>query len=207
MLDQLASRAPKPARLLQSARVYYADDHDAMPSRRSRGGTAIRSINDNQFVIAAYQASQIYGIGINAQNWSLTFGGNQCATSTTRVRRNLAVYASTTNPCRLQRGRDALSRACSPGHSRRRSNNRSGSAAAIGTLHASELNISSSLRQSCSLKLDALATKRTAASLRAHPELRSELNWHLAQVSTYLANADGLESGFRSLKRSFEQAL
>jgi len=34
-------------------------------------------ISDAQFVIAAYQASQIYGVGINGQSWTLVFGGDQ----------------------------------------------------------------------------------------------------------------------------------
>ena len=43
-------------------------------------------------MIAAYQASQIYGIGINAQNWALTFGGNQMRDiDDQRVRKDLAV--------------------------------------------------------------------------------------------------------------------
>ena len=49
-----------------------------------------KSIGDEQFLIAAYQASQIYGIGINAENWALTFGGEQLRNiDDPQLRRNL----------------------------------------------------------------------------------------------------------------------
>src|SRR5687768_2666796 len=49
-------------------------------------------VSDNQFVIAAYQASQITGIGTNAENWALTFGGEQLRNiDDPKVRRNLEV--------------------------------------------------------------------------------------------------------------------
>ena len=54
-------------------------------------------------------------------------------------------------------------------------------------------------------QLDPAEAGRAAAALRAHPELVSELNWHLAAVANYLTNVDGLESAFRALDRSLEK--
>ena len=55
-----------------------------MPMTGVAGWRGDHRISDDQFVIAAYQASQIYGIGINAQNWTLTFGGTQLRDMTLR---------------------------------------------------------------------------------------------------------------------------
>ena len=77
MLDQMRPEIQNQFDFFDSARVYYSDNVSPTPNRRLPGGLATRKISDNQFVIAAYQASQIYGIGINTQNWALTFGGNQ----------------------------------------------------------------------------------------------------------------------------------
>jgi len=61
------------------------------------------------------------------------------------------------------------------------------------------------LPATCGLKLDAAKAAEAARLLRAHRELIDELNWHLASISNYLTNVDGLEGQFRTLDKSFNE--
>ena len=78
MLDQLRPEIQNQFEFFNSARIYYRTTRP-YAEQALAGWAGDPQISDNQFVIAAYQASQIYGIGINAQNWALTFGGKEAA--------------------------------------------------------------------------------------------------------------------------------
>ena len=174
-----------------------------MPTKRSPAGLATLEFSDNQFVIAAYQASQIYGIGINAQNWALTFGGNQLREiDNQRVRKDLAVvltadyepvgfnamatpyreHVRQVIPASVQ---DQIRGSCGD-----RNVIREGTQFLVV------------LPPTCALHLDPAEAAKAARDLRAQPELVPELNWHLAAVANYLTNVDGLESQFRALRQS-----
>jgi hypothetical protein len=51
------------------------------------------------------------------------------------------------------------------------------------------------------LRIPPAQAARIAAALRARPELKDELNWHLAAVAVYLTNVDILEVPLRELHR------
>ena len=205
MLDQLRPEIRNTLEFFESARVYYKRVRP-FADRALAGWAGDRQVDDNQFVIAAYQASQIYGIGINAQNWTLTFGGNQMRDiGDPKVRRNLAVvltadyepvgFNAVATPYRehvrqvipipLQ---DEIRTRCGD-----RNLTREGAQYIVV------------LPPSCPLKLDPAEAAKAAAALRAHPELVPELNWHLAAVANYLTNVDGLESAFRTLDQSLKK--
>ena len=59
-----------------SARRYYAIT-DAYGRVALKGWARDPSVSDSDFVIAAYQASQIYGFNNNGASWSLVFGADQ----------------------------------------------------------------------------------------------------------------------------------
>jgi hypothetical protein len=205
LLEQWRPELRNQLEFFGSARTYYATTkHYA--DQAFAGWHGDPNISDNQFVIAAYQASQIYGIGINAQNWTLVFGGDQLRDiDDPKIRRDLSVvltadyepvqFNAVATPYRehvrqiipnpLQ---DEIRAQCGDRN--------------IEKEGAQFLVI---LPPSCSLKLDAVAAAQTAAALRAHPELIKELNWHLAAVAVYLTNVDGLEGQFRALDRSFDK--
>jgi hypothetical protein len=162
-------------------------------------------VSDNQFVIAAYQASQIYGIGINAQNWALTFGGDQMRDiDDQRVRRNLAVvltadyepvgFNAVATPYREHVRQiipssiqDQIRASCGD-----RNMTREGAQYIVV------------LPPECPLQLNRVEAAKVAAALRAHRELVPELNWHLAAIANYLTNVDGLEGAFRALDASLK---
>ena len=81
MLVQLIPELRAELAFFKNVETYYATTRRyadlAMAGWKNGGG-----MSDSEFVIAAYQASQISGIGINPDSWSLTFGGEQAISST-----------------------------------------------------------------------------------------------------------------------------
>jgi hypothetical protein len=204
MLDQLRPEIQNQFNYFDSARTYYRTTKP-YAEQALAGWARDPKINDNRFVIAAYQASQIYGLGINAQNWALTFGGNQMRDiDDQRLRRDLAVvltadyepvgFNAMATPYR-QHVRQTIPNAIQD-QIRSRCNDRN-----IPREGAQFIVV---LPPTCPLKLAPAAAAQAAAALRAHPELVNELNWHLAAVANYLANVDGLESQFRALNDSLK---
>jgi hypothetical protein len=204
MLDQLRPELQNQLAFFDSARSYYAITR-RYASQALSGWNGDRQVSDNQFVIAAYQASQIYGIGINAQNWTLTFGGDQMREiDDPRLRRNLAVvltadyepvgFNAVATPYR-EHVRQIIPEAI---QDRIRTQCGDRNVAREGSQYLVVL------PNSCALRLDPVQAAQVAASLRAHRDLVNELNWHLSAVAVYLANVDGLEDGFRQLDRSFK---
>jgi len=205
MLDQLRPEIKNQFEFFDSARVYYKTVRP-FADRALAGWAGDPRVDDNQFVIAAYQASQIYGIGINAQNWALTFGGNQMRNiDDQRVRRNLAVvltadyepvgFNAVATPYRQHVReiipasiQDLIRAACGDRNVPRE-----------GTQYLVVLS------PSCSLQLDPAEAAKVAAALRAHPELVRELNWHMAAVANYLTNVDGLQASFQQLQDSLDK--
>jgi|SRR6185369_17004792 hypothetical protein len=205
MLDQLRPEIQNQFEFFNSARIYYRTTRP-YAEQALAGWAGDPQISDNQFVIAAYQASQIYGIGINAQNWALTFGGNQMRDiDDQRLRKDLAVvltadyepvgFNAMATPYR-QHVRQIIPDAIQD-QIRSRCNDRN-----VSREGAQYLVV---LPPTCPLKLATTEAARAAAALRAHPELVNELNWHLAAVANYLTNVDGLESAFRDLEDSLEK--
>ena len=206
MLEQLRPEIQNQFDFFESARTYYRTTKP-YAEQALAGWAGNKQVSDNQFVIAAYQASQIYGIGINAQNWALAFGGTQMRDiADPRVRRNLAVvltadyepvgFSAVTTPYREHvrqiipnSVQDAIRGSCNDRNVRREG------AQYLVALPAS-----------CPLKLDPDEAAMAAATLRAHPELVRELNWHLAAIANYLTNVDGLEGAFRALDDSLEKS-
>ena len=205
MLEQLRPELQNQLDFFDSARTYYATTR-RYAAQALAGWDGEREISDNQFVIAAYQASQIYGIGINAQNWVLTFGGDQMRDiDDPMLRRNLAViltadyepvgFNAVATPYREHVRKiipdavqDQIRKRCGDQNIERE-----------GTQFIVVL------PPSCALKLDPVQATEAAAALRAHRELVGELNWHLAMIANYLSNVDGLEGGYRALERSFKK--
>jgi hypothetical protein len=157
-------------------------------------------ISDEQFVIAAYQASQISGITINADTWSLTFGGEQIRKlDDPKIRRNLELvltsdytpvnsFAVATSyrehirqviPSDIQ---DEIRRACGD----RNVEGRDGANLVV-------------LPDSCPVKIEPERAAAVAAALRARAELPAELNWHIAAVASFLESFEALIIPIRKL--------
>ena len=183
-------------------RAYYGVTRK-FAERALAGWAGDGDVSDNEFVIAAYQASQITGIGTNAENWALTFGGEQLRNiEDGQIRRNLEVILtadyspiglnSAATPYREQIRRmipiavqDAIRRKCGD----------------RVTFDEARGFVQVMLPEKCELVLPNDQATRVATSLRARPELAEELNWHLATVAVTLLNVDLLERPIRQLHR------
>jgi hypothetical protein len=120
MLEQLRPEIQNQFDFFESARTYFKTTKP-YAEQALAGWAGDHNVSDNQFVIAAYQASQIYGIGINAQNWALAFGGTQMRDiADPRVRRNLAVVLTSDYEPVGFNAVNALPRACPPDHTQLR---------------------------------------------------------------------------------------
>jgi len=205
MLDQLRPELRNQLAFFDTARTYYAITR-RYGDQALAGWAGDPHISDNQFVIAAYQASQIYGIGINAQNWTLTFGGDQMRNiDNPALRRDLAVvltadyepvgFAAMATPYR-QHVREVIPDVVQE-QIRKSCGDRNITREGVQFLVA--------LPPTCPLQLDPAQAAEAARLLRAHRELINELNWHLAAIANYLSNVDGLEGQFRALDGSFNR--
>ena len=203
LLIQLIPELQYQIDFFDSSRVYYATARrfadQALAVWKGDG-----RISDEQFVIAAYQASQIIGIGVNAENWALTFGAEQLRNiADPQVRRNLELamtqdytevqFAAVATPYREQVRRvipihlqDLIRRECGDRQIRN--------------------TFMTHLPPVCSLRLPPAEAKATAAALRARRDLAGELTWHLAAIAVYLDNATVLEQPIRGLHRRLASA-
>jgi hypothetical protein len=201
MLVQLIPEMRTQLEFFDSAETYYRTTR-RYADQAFAGWNRDHQISDEQFVIAAYQASQIYGIGINGDTWSLTFGGEQLRNiDDPQIRRTLEVvmtadysqvaFNAVATQYREQVRRvipidiqDNIRRVCGD----RNVMGRDGAFIVI-------------LPAACPLKIDPARAADIAAALRARKDLLGELRWHLAAVATYLANFEGLSTPIRMLHR------
>lgn len=185
-----------------SAKIYYA-------TTRSYANVAFaawegrENVSDEQFVIAAYQASQVFGIGTNGENWALIFGGQQLRNiDDLEIRRNLS-FLMTSNYDDLDIAavsthyRENVRRVI-PDEVQEAIRNECGDRTPPGRPF---VNI---LSRTCDLDLTAQKSKAIAAALRANPQLVGDLRWHLAAVATFLANMNALEVQTRDLTRRID---
>lgn len=159
-------------------------------------------VDDNAFVIAAYQASQINGVGNNGAVWSAIFGADSLRDIEDRaVRENLARLmtfdyklvdlASVSTRYREEVRKvipDAVQAAI-----RERCGDR-------------PLRAGIRLPERCDLRLDPAAAESTAEALRSRSHLPAELNWHRAAVTTQLFNIASLRSFVATLNDQLSPA-
>ena len=89
MLEQLVPELQSQLEFFATTRTYYVTSR-RFADQALAAWNGDRRISDDQFVIAAYQASQVTGIGTNAENWAITFGGDQLRNiEDPKVRRNM----------------------------------------------------------------------------------------------------------------------
>ena len=205
MLVALVPELQSQVEFFDSIRTYYATSRQ-YADQELAGWRGDPGLTDEQFVIAAYQATQITGIGTNAENWALTFGGEQLRNiDDPKIQRNMEIMLTSdygpvsldaaASPYREQvrhvipiRVQDEIRRECGDRIVK-------GKAGAVFTV----------LPKTCALKITPAEAAKIAADLRARPELAQELNWHLAAIAVVLTNVDILEVPFRELQRDLKK--
>ena len=201
MLVQLAPELESQMEFIATVRTYYATAR-RYADQALAGWNGGPGVSDEQFVIAAYQASQVTGVGTNAENWALTFGGEQLRNiDDSKVRRGMeliltADYEPMTISAVASPYREHVRRVIPikvQDDIRRKCGDR--------TVTGKAGSIVSILPAKCGLRMPAAEAAAVAKSLRARPQLVEELNWHLAGVAVFLTNVDILEAPTRQLHR------
>ena len=200
MLEQLKPELDVQIDYFASVRQYYqTTQHYADAALAGWHGDA--GISNEQFVISAYQASQVYGIGTNAQNWTLVFGGGQLRNIDNPVlRRHLADVMTTdysdVGLATMQTRYRTDVRLLIPDDIQREIRARCGDRL-VRDAADQDINV---LPQRCSLSLDQAEVAATASALRTHASLAHELALHLGSVDGYLQNVDFIEIPMRTLR-------
>lgn len=157
-------------------------------------------ISDHDFVVAAYQASQIYGFGNNGQTWSMIFGGDALRRITDPdIRTPLTQlmsfdyqtlnYSAVASPYRDDVRKvipDSIQQSI-----RRNCGDRIGTDSRIVSLPGT-----------CTIPITADEAGQAARDLRSHPELVHELALHQSAISTYETNLDQFD---RPRQRLYER--
>ena len=163
------------------------------------------TVSDRDFVIAAYQASQILGISNNNSAWPTVLGADQLRRiDNLEIRNELTTLvsadysqldtAAVNTPYRQNVRRqipsdlqDAIRARCGD----RRSTDGSGNFL--------------TLPPTCDLRIDPAQAAKAAAILRAHPSLMEDLQWHVAAQAALLDNLTGFEETTADLQRRIGQ--
>lgn len=163
------------------------------------------SVTDKDFVIAAYQASQVNAAGNNSSVWAQIFGAEELRNiEDLDLRSNLARVmafdyglvnlSAVTTPYR-QHVREVI-----PDPIQEAIRKHCGDRRAPGSIYALEL------PSECPIKLPAQDVAAAAADLRARRHLQLELRWHMAAVANQLLNVETLRILLRDLRRQIGQS-
>jgi hypothetical protein len=199
MLEQLGPSLKSLTDYFETARSYYA-------ITRGYAGVALRGwsgdakVGDRDFVVAAYQASQITGIGTNGASWATVLGADRLRkVDDPRIRDGLSFLMATDYsnidvgavdtpyrrnvrrviPLELQ---DRIRVSCG---------DRANPAKPLFVM----------LPKTCDLAIAPAEAADVARRLRAAPQLAEDLNWHMAAVAALLANLDSFELTTHDLQR------
>lgn len=163
----------------------YYDSVRTYSQRAERGWAGDPTVSDREFVIAAYQASQINGVANNGAVWGAIFGAENLRHIEDRVVRETLARLMTYDfdlvsiPIVSTRYREEV-RKVIPNDIQSAVRNQCGDRVLPDGTPA--------LPETCDLQLAPGEARRTADALRARPELAAELNWHQAAVANQLAN-------------------
>lgn len=203
LLEQLRPELQAIAAYGGSARAYYSVTGGAAMEAFA-GWRGEPRVSDERFVIAAYQASQISGFGTNGDNWALIFGAERLRDiEDERVRRALMElmvfnYDNLELPAISTRYREQVRRVV-PDSLQRLIRGECGDRRPPGSI---SLNM---LPSRCAVDLPDEEASRTAAALRARPDLAEDLRWHESVIAAFLFNARTLELHAQRLARLLEQ--
>ena len=200
LLSQLDTELEIVLKDLDSMDAYYAVS-GRYATRALAGWGGDPAVSDSDFVIAAYQASQINGVGTNSSVWAEIFGAaNLRNIDDLALRRSLRQlmtfdYGLVNLTAVMSRYREEV-RKVIPNDQQSAIRARCGDVTKPSGILV--------LPASCDLHLDPAEAARTAAALRARPDLTAELNWHRAKIATQLQNIDGLRNYARDLSKRID---
>ena len=185
----------------KSARTYYATTGHYADTALA-GWRGDPAVSDAQFVIAAYQASQVYGFNNNGASWALVFGASDLrnipdSAARQALTRLMTFDYSTINIGAVQtRYRDRI-REVIPDPIQQKVRDSCGDVidGAAGTVV---------LRRTCPIAIDPALAAETADGLRRDPALRQLLGQHRSAISAFLSNLELFDGQERILSQRIE---
>lgn len=182
-----------------SAQDYYATT-GRYAETAFRGWNRDPTVSDADFVIAAYQASQIYSFNNNGLSWALAFGANDVRNIRELGIREpltrLITYDFTTLRFGQTAYRDEVRKYIAD-------DIQMAIRARCGELIGAD-DRSFALPATCSIKIGKEIAAAAAAELRRHPELAELLRQHRATTAAFLANLRQFDRQQRLLQRRIE---
>ena len=183
--------------------VGYYRITDKYAERADAGWRNDRSISDREFVIAAYQASQVTAVNNNAAIWAQIFGADELRDiEDQRLREQLAqLLTFDFNIISLgavsTRYREEV-RKTIPNSIQASIRTRCGDRLIPGTAI-------NRLPQTCDIPISADDARSTAAELRSRSELQRELRWHQAAVANQVYNIQTLKTLTQNVAKAVTQ--
>ena len=202
-LDQFKPELHRIRGRVENVRHYYA-------TTRRFADTALAEwagkpgISDSDFVIAAYQASQIKGMATTSSSWATIVGADQLRNIDDPAIRDPMLRLMTfpeenLSLLRMQTEYRSLVRTIIPDDIQEAIRSKCGDY--FVTPDALDL----SLPDRCGLVLDPKEAAATAADLRRHPELIGKLRLHLALVASQLNDVRIYDTAARRLGQALDR--
>lgn len=204
MLVQLKPSIELLQQYFDSARRYYAVTRRYAAVAQA-GWVRDGSVNDSDFVIAAYQASQIMGISTNSVAWAEVLGADRLRqVANAQLRTDLATlmssdYSIIDTPAVDTPYRRNVRRLI-PIALQDRVREQCGDKPPI------EPKFFPSLPVRCPLKLPAAQAAAAANKLREHPEVLDDLQWHMAAQSALIGNFGPFEAATRRVRTLLDRS-
>jgi hypothetical protein len=193
------------ADFFDTAKPYYATA-SAYSDVAFAGWRGDQKISDEQFVVAAYQASQIYTFNTNGDNWATVFGGDRLRDiDNADVRRGLEGlmtfnYDQIDQPAIATPYRQSV-RSVIPVDIQDAIRAECTDKPIAGRLQVFYL------PATCHLDFPQNRFVSAAAALRAHPELVDQLRWHRAAIAAFLANLAIMDNQTRQLRQAIDNSV
>lgn len=198
MLVQLKPSIDLLQQYFESARRYYAVTRGYAAVAQA-GWMRDPSVSDSDFVIAAYQASQIMGIGTNGSAWASVLGADRLRQiENVRLRTDLGTlmssdYSIIDTPAVDTPYRRNVRRLIPIALQDR-------VRAQCGDQPPTDAALFVSLPARCPLSLPAAQAAAAARKLREHPEVLDDLQWHMAAQSALIGNFGPFEQATRNVR-------
>ena len=191
------------ADFFDTANVYYATTRRYSETAFA-GWRGDPLVSDEQFVISAYQASQIYIFRVNGENWASIFGGGQLRDiGSAEVRRRL------TNVMTFDYEQINLAAIATPYREHVRSVIPEDIQDAIrgecGDKPIDEQLVLLTLPPTCDLAIPESRFATAAEALRGEPQLVGELRWHRAAIAAFRINLQAIDAQTKLLQQAIDR--
>lgn len=203
LLSQLQGELARFDSYLGSIRTYYAVT-DRYAALAAAGWSGKAAVSDEDFVIAAYQASQITAASNDAATWGVIFGADRL-----RKIEDVALRNGLTRIMTFDYGTVSLNsvstpyrqnvRRAIPDHIQKLIRGHCGDKR-VGSVGSSHF----TLPERCDLPLSPDDAASAAERLRAKSTLQDDLYWHQAAVANQLVNVETLRELSRDVLRRSE---